>query len=414
MAIQINRSLLLLLSAVFCLLLAPAGALADIQTFTSTVRHAFGDSQSSEDARVVATAKARQDVLKKAGAYVKNLAAVKKQGVAKEAVPALAAGILTIDKAAQKSYAADQAFVFEITVSVRANSATLEAQAESFLKDSNLLKKYQDAHKREADLLAAVTSLEAEGAKLKNATPAEKQAIKAKTEKIVRKLSAVAWYTRALDLANHQTLAGKIPDEAAGYLTKAITLDPEYGDALLWLGRLYSEKSEYGRAADQKALELDVAARGENHPDMAVAYNRLGLARHRNGEHDRAIEAYRKAWKIQIQTLGENHPDVATTYNNMGETYRRKGEYDRAIEYYIKDLEITLPAKGRNHPDLVTTYNNLGYAYHGKGDNDRALEYFRKALDVCRVALGEDHPQTKAIMDNISFLKNNAPAPGQE
>jgi tetratricopeptide (TPR) repeat protein len=395
--------------------MAPVGTQADTQTFVSTIRQAFGDSQSSEDARVVATAKARQDVLEKAGAAIRNLDAVKKQGLSKAAVPALAAGILKVETAAQKSYAADQAFVFEITVRVQVNTANLEAQAEGFLNDRDLFKKYQDAHQRESDLLAAFNSREAEDRKGESASPDDKQVMNQKSDKTVRKLSAVAWYTKALDLANHQALAGRIPDEAGDYLLKAVTLDPEYVEALSWLGRICSEKGEYGRAADyyQRALEAEVAAGGGDQTDMAAAYNRLGLARHRSGEYDRAIEAYRNAWKIQIQTRGENHPDVATTYNNMGETYRRKGEYDRAIEYYMKDLEITLKALGPNHPNLITTYNNLGYAYHGKGDNDRALEYFQKALTVCRESLGEDHPQTKAIMENIDFLKASASPPAR-
>ncbi|MEW6078418.1 MAG: tetratricopeptide repeat protein [Thermodesulfobacteriota bacterium] len=394
---------------------ATAGAQADTPTFVSTVRYPFADTQFAEDARIVATAQARRDVLGKAGPHIENLAVVKKQKVPKESVPALAAAILEIETVLQKSYAVDQSFVFEITVKTQINPATLEAQAERFLNDRDLLKKYQDTQKKASDLLDTVSALEAESRQLTSARSEEKRAVSDKLRKAIDRLSAVAWFTRALDLASRQTLAGRIPDEAADSLIKAVTLDPEYGDAWSWLGKVYSEKSEYGRAADyyQKALKADVAARGENHPDIAVDYNRLGLARHRNGEYDLAIEAYRKAWLVQIQLLGENHPDIAATYNNMGEAYRRKGEFDRAIEYYMKDLEITLKSLGPNHPNLIATYNNLGYACHGKGDNGRAMEYFQKALEVCRISLGDNHPQTRAIMENIEFLQTGGPSAGR-
>jgi tetratricopeptide (TPR) repeat protein len=401
---------LLVVVPLLCLLtLAPARVQAEVQTIVSTIRQPFDGSQSAEEARVVATAKARQEVLEKAEKHIEKLTVVQNQTVAKNEIPALTAGILETEIASQKNYAADNAFVFEVTARIKVNTAILEAQAARLLKDKDLFRKYQAVRKKESDLLSRIKTLEAETRKHQKSPSDEKKDLGQKLQRTISALSAAAWYNKALDLANHQTFTGKIPEEAIRYLETAVKLDPEYGDAFSWLGKMYYDKGEYGRAVEygQKGLAIDLKTKGANHPDLITAYNRLGLAFHRQGEYDRAIEAYRNAWKIQIQTVGESHPDVATTYNNLGETYRRKGAYDRAIEYYLKDLEISLKALGRNHPNVATSYNNLGYAYHGKGQDDRAMEYFQKALEVYRTALGENHPQTQAVMENIEFLKTN-------
>ena len=52
----------------------------------------------------------------------------------------------------------------------------------------------------------------------------------------------------------------------------------------------------------------------------------MGLTYKSKGEYDKALEYYAKALAIQLATLGENHPSTATTYGNMGSTYDSKGE----------------------------------------------------------------------------------------
>ena len=397
-----------LISFVFLtlMLIVPGPVMSATQTIDSTVSQTYGGIFSAEDARVVATVKARRQALEKAGTYIESLGIVK-QPFTKEDLPVLAAGILEAGIAAQKNYVVQDGFVFEVTARINVNTKTLTVALAEFLKDETLFKKYQDIRNRETGLLSRMNELIEESRDFK-AVNENDPALRQRFQETTNALSAAIWYNKALDLLNHQSSTPSTTEKTIQYLLTAVGLDPEYGPTAEWLGRLYSRQGKYDLAVKyyRKALEADRQSHGSNSPDLAAAYNRLGLALHRNGQYDQALETYLEAWKIQIQTLGENHPDVATTYNNIGEAWRQKGDFDRAIEYYKKDLEISLETLGRNHPNVATSYNNLAYAYHGKGDDEQAIAYFEKALKVYRIALGEDHPQTKTIEENITFLKD--------
>jgi len=99
---------------------------------------------------------------------------------------------------------------------------------------------------------------------------------------------------------------------------------------------------------------------------LAGTWNDLGIAYHKKGEYDRAIEAYRKAL--------EPKPDLYQAWNNLGNAYRAKGEHNQAIEAFHKALELK--------PDYSEAWNNLGTAYDEKGEHDQAIEAYRKALEL--------------------------------
>ena len=55
------------------LLLLPVPAVGEIQTVTHTVKQSFGGSQSPDDARISAVAKAKREALEMAGTYIESL-----------------------------------------------------------------------------------------------------------------------------------------------------------------------------------------------------------------------------------------------------------------------------------------------------------------------------------------------------
>ncbi len=401
----------LLFFFLFSVCFIPAGpvpAEINVDTIVATVRQPFDSGLPPESARFAATVRAKREAIEKAAETIKNLSLLNQENVGQADGVALAAGVFETEILSQKNYTTEDSFGFEVSAGIKADTGNLDERVAGLLNNQNLLKKYQNYFKREGEKLARIRSLELENRLIPEGSE-EADAIKQKFQTAISGLSAVSQYKKALDLVNYQRIPTReTPETVVNYLHTAINLDPEYAEAFLWLGEIFSAKGQYSRAVEyyQKALVIELKTQGEDHSDLAVAYNRLGLAFHRNGEYDRALEAYQKAWLVQIKTLGENHPDVATTYNNIGESYREKGDYDRAIEYYQKDLEITVKLLGRNHPNVATTYNNLAYAYYGKGEIGRALEYFQEALEIYRLTLGENHSQTKMIEKTIDFIKS--------
>jgi tetratricopeptide (TPR) repeat protein len=56
-----------------------------------------------------------------------------------------------------------------------------------------------------------------------------------------------------------------------------------------------------------------------------MSYNNIGLLYNLQGRYAEALQYFQKALAIQLAVLGENHPDVATSYNNIGDVYPRRG-----------------------------------------------------------------------------------------
>jgi hypothetical protein len=66
------------------LLLLPVSAIGEIQTVTHTVKQSFGGSQSPDDARISAVARAKREALEMAGTCIESLTVVKNSQVDKD------------------------------------------------------------------------------------------------------------------------------------------------------------------------------------------------------------------------------------------------------------------------------------------------------------------------------------------
>ena len=383
--------------------MAPGLVQAEVQTVVSTVRQPFAGSQSPDDARVAATAKAKREALEKAGTYIESLTVVKNHAVEKDEILALAAGVLKTEIVSQKNYSTEDVFGIEVKAKVVVDTSILEARVKKLLEDRDLLEKYQASSEREAELLVRMAALEAENKQLKDATTEQKNALKQKFQNTTNALTAVDWYNKALDLRNYETFTRDVADDAIRYLHTAIALDPEYGNAYNMLGWVYSDKGDYDQAMkyQQKALTIILKTLGPDHPDVACSSNNLGYIYCTKGDYGRAIEYHQKALAIQLKALGPDHPSVATSYNNLGEAYCAKGDYDQAVEYHQKALTIRLKALGPDHPSVATSYNNLGATYHHKGDYGRTIEHYQKASAIMLKALGPDHPSVATSYNNL-------------
>ena len=69
---------------------------------------------------------------------------------------------------------------------------------------------------------------------------------------------------------------------------------------------------------DAQELERLVKARfGADHPDYAVALNKLGIVVQAQGKYTEAEGLYKRALAIREKALGASHPDVGQTLNNL-------------------------------------------------------------------------------------------------
>ena len=73
----------------------------------------------------------------------------------------------------------------------------------------------------------------------------------------------------------------------------------------------------------------------------------------------KAIEYLEKSLVIDLKVFGDQHPNVAIDYNNLGLAYSALSDANKAIEYLEKSLEVLITIYGKDHPSTKTVNKNL-------------------------------------------------------
>jgi len=344
------------------LLLISTKVLAEIKTYSHTVKQPFGGSQSPDDARVAAVAKAKREVLEKAGTYVESLTIVKNSMVEKDEIIGLTAGVLKAEIVTQKNYHTDDAFGIIVIAKVEINTSIFEVRVKKLLQNRELLGKYQESQDRIKELLAKIEMLEEKNRKLQITLAkgqGEKEAeLKKQFHKTTQELTASALYQRALNLFKNGEFIDS--NQALNYLNRAIRIDSRYSHAYNLRGIAYITLVKYRQAIEDfdKAIQLS--------SKNAWAYNNRGRVYHDLREYQRAIEYFDKAISL--------NPKYATAYSNRGSAYRELSKYQRAIEDFDKAIQLS--------PKLAMAYNNRGKTYDDLGQYKLADSDYDKAISL--------------------------------
>jgi tetratricopeptide (TPR) repeat protein len=159
------------------------------------------------------------------------------------------------------------------------------------------------------------------------------------------------------------------------------------------------------RACYERALRIDEAAYGPDHPEVAIDTNNLGRVLRDQGDLDSARAHLERALRIDEAAYGPNHPDVAIRVNNLGAVLRGQGDLDGARACYERALRIDEAGYGPDHPVVANRANNLGRVLADQGNLDGARACTERALRILQKFLGDDHPNTKIVRGNLEFLK---------
>jgi len=337
------------------LLLLPVSASGEIQTITHTVKQPFAGSQSPDDARISAVAKAKREALEMAGTYIESITVVKNSQVDKDEILALAAGVLKAEVVSQKNYHTDDAFGIDVVVKVVVDTSVLEERVKKLLQDKTHLEELNQARKKGKELLERVAILEAKNRKL-IAKKQSTQELKEEFQQASRGLTAVDWHKQALALRDRGKYSD--PEKAIEYLNNAIKLQPDYAEAYFSRGNVYArDLGQYQRALENynEAVRLQ--------PDNTNAYYNRGTTYDRLGQYQHALEDYNEAIRLK--------PDFAMAYYNRGVDYNNLGQHQRALEDYNEAVRLK--------PDYAEAYNNRGLSYLLQGKNNLGCRDAQKA-----------------------------------
>jgi CHAT domain-containing protein/Tfp pilus assembly protein PilF len=154
----------------------------------------------------------------------------------------------------------------------------------------------------------------------------------------------------------------------------------------------------------ERVLSLREEALGPQHPDVAVALDRLATLLRDRQEFARAEPLYLRALTIAEAQAPPGHPDLALILNNMGAMYMLKADWAQAEARLRRALEVWEQTLGPNHPNLARALTNLGRIYNGKGDPANAKASLGRALDIRERELGPEHPQLLGTLINLGSL----------
>jgi len=438
-----QRSILLV-----CLLIVAfqGESFAEIRSYTQTIRQPFGGSQSPDDARIAATAKAKREVLEKAGTYLESLTIVRENVLARDEILALSAGVLRTEIVSQKNYVAGEAFGIEVVAKVDVDTSIIGQRVKKLIEDREHLRKYQESKKREDELLANLAKLEeknrllsqlllseegekkvtakrqakpdSKSARREALTRQKKKKIKEKLKKEFREtsqaLAAVEWNEKAVDLWNDNKFSD--PGKALDYLTQAIRLDPKFPEVYNSRGALYFSLGKYHQAIEDytQAIRLN--------PKFATAYTNRGVARRMLGQLDEAISDYTQAIRLdpqnaltyQNRSKAYNYakkyrealvdanqairldPNNGDSLSERGWAYMQLGKCRQAIQDYTEAIRLDPHFRSVY---IANAFNNRGYCYKKLGKRQEAIEDYEQAL--------------RLDPDNKTYVKNLRRATGK-
>ena len=145
----------------------------------------------------------------------------------------------------------------------------------------------------------------------------------------------------------------------------------------------------------ERALAIDEAAYGPDHPAVATALNNLALILRDLGQPEAARPLQERALAIDEAAYGPDHPDVATDLNNLATILRDLGQPEGARPLQERALAITEAAYGPDHPTVATRLNNLAQILQDLGQPEAARPLQERALAIDEAAYGPDHPERR-------------------
>jgi serine/threonine protein kinase/tetratricopeptide (TPR) repeat protein len=136
-------------------------------------------------------------------------------------------------------------------------------------------------------------------------------------------------------------------------------------------------------ASAQAAYELLSRAR----PDSAIvgdALYLLGIASHRAGRNDEAVERLEQARKAWSSDIGPRHPRTQAALNLLGIAARTTGDYANAQVYFEEALAIAVGNYGEGNVQTTDAMMNLAVSLADQGKYDDAIARIERVLAIRR------------------------------
>lgn len=154
----------------------------------------------------------------------------------------------------------------------------------------------------------------------------------------------------------------------------------------------------------RRALAIDEASFGNEHPKVSIRLNNLAQLLRATNRLPEAEPLMRRALAIDEAAYGNGHPRVAIDLNNLGWLLKETGRYSESEPLMRRALAIDEVAYGNEHPNVAIRLNNLALLLQATDRHSEADPLMRRAVAIFEASLGPDHPSTQRVKRNLESM----------
>ena len=204
-------------------------------------------------------------------------------------------------------------------------------------------------------------------------------------------------------------------DPLRPHLFAATTYAEYYGIAdptaslMSQLAVLLLAKASYAEAEPwmKRALAIDEAGYGPDHPDVARDLNNLAMLLQATNRLTEAEPLMRRALAINEASYGADHPTVAINLNNLAQLLQDTNRLGEAEPLMRRALAIDEASYGPNHPRVAIDLSNLATLLQSTNRLTETELLMRRALAIDEASYGADHPTLAIGLNNLAVLLKN-------
>ncbi|XP_017163833.1 clustered mitochondria protein homolog isoform X3 [Poecilia reticulata] len=160
----------------------------------------------------------------------------------------------------------------------------------------------------------------------------------------------------------------------------------------------------------QKAVLMSERVLGIEHPNTIQEYMHLALYCFANGQLSTALKLLYRARYLMLLVCGEDHPEMALIDNNIGLVLHGVMEYDLSLRFLENALTINTKYHGARSLKVALSHHLVARVYESKAEFRSALQHEKEGYTIYKNQMGEAHEKTKESSEYLKYLTQQAVA----
>ncbi|KAJ3243732.1 hypothetical protein HDU78_011870 [Chytriomyces hyalinus] len=181
---------------------------------------------------------------------------------------------------------------------------------------------------------------------------------------------------------------------------------PDFALALNKLGNCANAQQEYETAVTlyTEALQIYEKVYGRQHDTVATMLRCLGMVANAQKRGSDGEVFLTESAVIFESVFSNTHKDYAATLNNLGNSYSIQGKYEKAIQCYQESLSAKVNLYGkREHSSIATNLHNMGKLAICQNDLANAEKYLKECQTIREAVFPEErHPERAMVQETLA------------